>query len=63
MKRSCEQCGKKLDPLKARLDGVLGNLCGECALKNHQCFPLYRRDHPPRRDGPTGASLLPSKER
>ncbi len=57
MKRSCEQCGKKLDPLKARLDGVLGNLCGECVLKNHQCFPLYHRDRPLVKMAPVGRLL------
>ena len=40
MKKFCDQCGKKMNPSKARLDAVLGDLCGECALKNSQCFTL-----------------------
>ena len=46
MKESCEQCGKKLAPTKACLDGVLDGLCGECALKSCQCLTLYRKSLP-----------------
>ena len=46
MKESCEQCGKKLAPTKACLDGVLDGLCGECALKSCQCFTLCKKRLP-----------------
>ena len=46
MKQRCEQCGKQIDPAKARLDGVLDDLCGECALKSYQCFTLYQKRLP-----------------
>ena len=46
MKRSCELCGKKVNPVKV----LLGPVCGECTLKNHQCFTLYRRMMSFRRD-------------
>lgn len=42
MKRICEQCGKKLNPVQV----LLGPVCGECTRKNHQYLTTYRRSLP-----------------
>ena len=39
MKPTCEQCGQPLNPVQV----LLGPVCGECTLKNHQCLTTYRR--------------------
>ena len=34
MERSCEQCGRKLNPVEV----LLGPVCGECTRENHQAI-------------------------